>query len=99
MQLVFDRVAKCDGCLHFDRKYKSDSPCGGCERNPKIKNLRDCYVKPKALVAEAKRGLPPAPTDDATREVEAANDAEMSEWGINPAASRRAMREPESPTG
>lgn len=92
MQIIFDRIGRCDGCLHYDGHYKTTSACGGCERNPKVMKLSDCYVKPKTVATEVRRSLPNAPADDATRAVEAANDAAMGDFGVRPAADRRAAR-------
>lgn len=92
MQLVFDRVGKCDGCIFFDGKWRSETACGACERNPKIKNLKDCFNKPKALVKSIKGEMPRPPADDRTMEVEHENDEAMGDFGVHPAAHRRAAR-------
>lgn len=92
MQIILDRVGKCDGCIHFTGRWDANTPCGGCERNPKIKNLRDSYTKPKALVHEVRKGLPIGPQDPQAVEMEQANDAAMGEFGVRPAAERRAIR-------
>lgn len=92
MQLVFDRVGKCDGCIFFDNKWRSETACGACERNPKIKNLKDCFNKPKALIKSMKKDMPSPPTDDRTMEVEHENDEAMADFGVLPAVHRRAAR-------
>lgn len=92
MQIILDRVGKCDGCVHFTGKWESSSPCGGCERNPKVKNLRDSYMKPKALEKVVRDAIPAGPQDEISRDIEAANDDAMGEFGIKPAAHRRAAR-------
>ena len=99
MQIIFDRIGRCEGCLHFDGHYKTTSACGGCERNPKIKLLKDAYQKPKAIVSELKKNPPVAPPDDPSRLLESANDAELSDMGVLPAAQRRALRTPQEGNG
>jgi hypothetical protein len=93
MQVVFNLLGKCDGCIHYDGAYKVTSPCGTCERNPKIKNMKDEYRKAKTVLADLKKNGPTAPADDPSRALEAENDEAGSDYGILPAAHRRAVRD------
>lgn len=104
MQIVFDLIGKCSPygkpCVHYDGGYRSDSPCGGCERNPKIKHLTDSYEKPHKMVETIEHGpLPGVPDDpsvppDKLTETEEANRRELGEWGVTlpPRNTRRSSK-------
>lgn len=95
MQIVFDMIGRCKDCIHFDGLYKPTGACGGCERNPKVKNLKDCFEKPKVVKTTIEVSkLPEAPPDDASRATELENDEALADMGILPAAQRRAIRQP-----
>lgn len=92
MQIVFDLSGKCapygKPCVHYDGEYRGDSPCGGCERNPKIAELRDRY---KSLNQAAKDienaplpAVPPTPGApiDRLTQLEQDNASEMRDWGL-----------------
>lgn len=94
MQIVFDLVGKCQPygkpCVHFDGEYRSDSACGGCERNPKISQLRDGYKTAKQMAKDIEgTPLPDVPDEpgippDRLSQLEADNKRELGEWGVTP---------------
>lgn len=94
MQIVFDLVGKCSyygkTCRFYDGEYRSDSPCGGCERNPKIKQLTDRFEKPESLPKPEDVTLPDRPEEmtDKLTEIEDRNRRELGDWGIRPSAKR-----------
>ena len=95
MRVTFDLLGKCGGCIHFDGHYKATSPCGTCERNPKIKNMKDEYRKAAKVLADLKKHGPTPPADDPSRILESENDEAGADYGILPAAHRRAVRDAE----
>jgi len=91
MQITFDLTGKCSpygkACVHYDGEYRSDSPCGGCERNPKVADLRDHYKSPKELMRDIE-GTPlpgvEGSVPDIVSQIIEANRQELSAWGATP---------------
>lgn len=95
MHLVLNKIGECGGCRYLiigpdgSGEHRSDSPCGNCERNPKLLTfLRDNKAKPEKVEPIE---VPEVPPTEGLPKLLAENEAEAREWGISlaPRAPKR----------
>jgi hypothetical protein len=84
MRLSLERFGACRGCYYEEEKGRADA-CQTCERNPRLGNLTDNYVKRDKKDAEEKKkaqGVVDA-IEEATTDAEPRRDDPfLSDWGV-----------------
>lgn len=97
MHLVFNLIGKCQSarsrCAHLDGNFLKP-PCRGCERNPRLVELKDHYMSQTEVLAAADKAV--VSLEEASGEKnpdharEERNDGVLGEFGVKPAELRRA---------
>lgn len=96
MHLVLNKLGECGGCRYLvigpdgAGEHSADSPCGNCERNPKLLTfLRDNKAR-QEKVPDVE--IPEVPPTEGLPALTAGNAAIAKEWGITPRSETRPRR-------
>ena len=100
MRVTFELLGRCrtsrSVCAHLDGDFKK-SPCNKCERNPRLTELRDQFVTQATIEKRVDKAIDAGPEAQGEKDPdharEDANDGVLGEFGVKPAASRRAARD------